>query len=94
MHFFTNRYEAELEMLVRASWSGINVCDVGISVFYAPPGERISHFRPFRDFFRISVLNTILTIIAFFYACPKRWILQIRHRLHPEKPVNVLTSTK
>jgi hypothetical protein len=77
MHFFTNRYEAELEMLVRASWSGINVLDVGISVYYPPLDERISHFRPFWDFFRISVLNTFLTIIALFYANPRRWILKL-----------------
>lgn len=76
MHFITNRYEAELEMLVRAAWSGIKVCCVTISVYYPPPDERISHFRPFRDFFRISILNTFLTIVAFIYAYPKKWILK------------------
>jgi glycosyltransferase involved in cell wall biosynthesis len=70
MHFITNRYEAELEMLVRAAWAGINVCEVVISVYYPPPDQRVSHFRPFWDFFRISVLNTFFTFIAFFYAYP------------------------
>jgi glycosyltransferase involved in cell wall biosynthesis len=74
MHFFTNRYESELEMLVRAAWRGINVCDVPITVYYPPPGERVSHFRPFWDFFRISILNTFFTIIAFVYAYPAKWI--------------------
>jgi glycosyltransferase involved in cell wall biosynthesis len=76
-HFFTSRYEAELEMLVRAAWSGIIVCDVAISVYYPPLEDRVSHFRPFQDFFRISILNTFLTIIAFVYAYPKKWILRL-----------------
>jgi glycosyltransferase involved in cell wall biosynthesis len=74
MHFVTNRYEAELEMLVRAAWKGINLCHVSISVYYPPPDERITHFRPFWDFFRISVLNTFFTLIAFVYAYPVKWI--------------------
>lgn len=77
MHFITNRYEAELEMLVRAAWKGINVCYVPISVYYPPPGERVSHFRPFWDFFRISVLNTFLTLIAFVYTYPVNWISKL-----------------
>jgi glycosyltransferase involved in cell wall biosynthesis len=77
MHLFTNRYETELEILVRAAWMGINVCDVAISVYYPPREERISHFRPFRDFFRISILNTFLTIIALFGIYPAKWIKKL-----------------
>jgi glycosyltransferase involved in cell wall biosynthesis len=75
--FITNRYEAELEFLVRSAWRGINVCDVPISVYYPPPEKRISHFRPYRDFFRISVLNTIFTIIAFVYAYPVKLLSKL-----------------
>jgi glycosyltransferase involved in cell wall biosynthesis len=77
MHFVTSRYEAELEILVRAAWKGINVCDVAISVYYPPPDERVTHFRPFWDFFRISVLNTFFTLIAFLYAYPVKWISKL-----------------
>lgn len=77
IHFFTNRFEAELEMLVRATWRGIPICSVPISVYYPPPEERISHFRPYRDFLRISVLNTFLTLWAVFYEYPKRWVLRL-----------------
>jgi glycosyltransferase involved in cell wall biosynthesis len=77
MHFITNRYEAELEMLVRAAWRGINVCDVEISVYYPPLNERVSHFHPFWDFFRISVLNTFFTILALVYAYPVKWISRL-----------------
>ena len=81
MHFITNRYESELEMLVRAAWKGINIISVPISVYYLPREERVSHFRPFIDFFRISILNTFLTIIALVVIYPAKGIsklLQIR----------------
>ena len=77
MHFFCNRYEAELEMLVRLSWRFIPVKAIPISVYYAPAGERISHFRPFHDFFRISLLNTLFTIVAIVCFYPKLVIYRI-----------------
>jgi glycosyltransferase involved in cell wall biosynthesis len=77
INFITSRYEAELEMLVRAAWRGINICDVPISVYYPPMSERVTHFRPFHDFFRISVLNTFFTFIAFFYAYPVKWVSKL-----------------
>lgn len=71
--YFTKKYEFEIEVLVRASWKGIAIHAVPISVYYAPKEERISHFRPFKDFFRISVLNTILVLITFLYIKPRNF---------------------
>ncbi len=68
--YFTRKYEFEIEVLVRAAWAGIPVTAVPIKVFYAPASERVSHFRPFRDFGRISVLNTVLVFLAFAYFLP------------------------
>lgn len=64
------RYEGELELLVRLAWKGVRAKSAPISVYYAPDGERVSHFRPTKDFFRISVLNTFLTTLAFIYGYP------------------------
>lgn len=74
MRFITRKYEFEIEVLVRAAWKGVGVTSVPVSVYYAPKEERISHFRPFKDFFRISVLNTILVLIAFLYIKPRDFI--------------------
>ena len=71
MHFFTNRFEFEIEVIVRAAWKGIPVISVPVTVYYAPPGERVSHFRPWIDFTRISILNTVLVFISFFYIKPR-----------------------
>ena len=48
------RYQFEVEVLVKAGWSGMSVLEAPIRVVYQPAGERISHFRPFVDFLRNS----------------------------------------
>jgi glycosyltransferase involved in cell wall biosynthesis len=69
--FVTGRYEFEVEVLVRTAWEGMDLFCVPIDVYYPPPKERITHFRPFRDFFRISVLNTFLCLAAFLWFRPR-----------------------
>lgn len=69
--YFTRKYEFEIEVLVRAAWSGVAVRAVPVSVYYPPAGTRISHFRPFRDFSRISVLNTVLVSVALLWVKPR-----------------------
>lgn len=76
----TSRYEAELELLVFSAWRGTDLVPVKINVFYPKAEERVSHFRPFWDFFRISVLNTFLCFIAVFYGWPARLIRKARRR--------------
>jgi glycosyltransferase involved in cell wall biosynthesis len=77
MRFFTRKYEFEIEVLVRAAWRGIVIDAVPVSVYYPPASERVSHFRPFWDFTRISLLNSILVIIAFFYIIPRDFFRMI-----------------
>jgi glycosyltransferase involved in cell wall biosynthesis len=69
--YITRKYEFEIEVIVRAAWKGIKIDWVPVTVYYAPKETRISHFRPFQDFSRISVLNTILVIITFAYIKPR-----------------------
>lgn len=72
--YFTTKYEFEIEVIVRASWSGVPVIYIPISVYYPKPEERVSHFRPFKDFSRISVLNTILVLIALLWIKPRDFV--------------------
>jgi uncharacterized protein (DUF2062 family) len=69
--YITSKYEFEIEVMVRASWSGIDVLSVPVSVYYPDREERVSHFRPFKDFSRISVLNTFLVLIALLWIKPR-----------------------
>jgi len=71
MKWFTKKYEFEIEVIVRLAWKGVKITHVPVKVYYAPAGERISHFRPFVDFSRISVLNTLFVIYAFLYIKPR-----------------------
>jgi len=70
MPLFTNRYEAELELLVRSAWRRIPIVSQPVNVYYPPENERISHFRGGKDFLRISVLNTVLCFFAVVYGYP------------------------
>lgn len=73
MRFFTRKYEFEIEVLVRSAWSGIKVMAVPVSVYYAPKETRVSHFRPYLDFARIGVLNSLLVLITFLYIKPRNF---------------------
>src|SRR5690606_35617176 len=70
-HYFTKKYEFEIEVMVRASWSGVPVLSIPVSVYYPTAEERVSHFRPFKDFSRISVLNTFLVLVALLWIKPR-----------------------
>ena len=77
----TPRYEAELELLVFSAWRGVPVVSVPVRVYYPPAEERVSHFRPFRDFFRISVLNSVLTFGALLYYLPVKMLRKLTSSL-------------
>lgn len=73
LSLLTSRYEAELELMVFASWHGVKLVSTPVHVYYPPREERVSHFRPGLDFTRISILNTVLCVLAVFYGLPL-WI--------------------
>ena len=77
-HIFSARYEAELSLLVFSAWRGIDLVPIKVNVCY--PEDRVTHFRPFWDFFRISILNTILCLVAIVYGWPSRWIRKMFRR--------------
>lgn len=77
IHFFTRRFEFEVEVIVRAAWKKIPVKAVPVKVYYPPENERITHFRPFTDFFRISLLNTVLVILALLFYRPYLFISRL-----------------
>ena len=68
--YFTKKFELEIEVIVRTSWKGVPVKNVPIKILY-DSNERVSHFRPFKDFTRISILNTVLVIITLIYIKPR-----------------------
>lgn len=85
MVFFTNKFEFEIEVIVRLAWKSVQFLPTNINVKY-DADERVSHFRPGRDFFRISILNSILVTIAILFVHPKN-ILKAFARIVKEEAV-------
>ena len=77
--YVTNKFEFEIEVIVRSAWKSIPVKNIPIQVLY-DPNERVSHFRPFKDFTRISILNTVLVVIALFYIKPRDLFRKIKKK--------------
>ena len=77
--YFTPKFEFEIEIIVRTAWRHIPVKNVPVKVLY-DPAERVSHFRPFRDFTRISILNTILVTITLLYIIPRNFVNNFRKK--------------
>lgn len=80
LRFFTKKFEFEIEVIVKSAWKGIPVINIPIRIHYEPGKKRISHFRPFRDFTRISVLNTYFVILALVFYIPVRLYKKATYR--------------
>jgi len=79
-NFITRKFEFEIEVLVTSAWRGIEITEVPVRVFYAEKENRVSHFRPFKDFTRISILNTFLVTIALLYIKPRDFFRGIKKK--------------
>ncbi|HPA56886.1 MAG TPA: DUF2062 domain-containing protein [bacterium] len=94
IRYITNRFEFEIEVIVRAAWTGIRVTHVPVSVIYFPKETRVSHFRPVRDFTRVSILNTILVFLAFTIFRPLMYIRDLKKKSAREIVENILGSNE
>lgn len=77
--FYTNKFEFEIEVIVRTAWNGVPVKNVPVKVLY-DMNERVTHFRPFKDFTRISILNTVLVTITFLYIIPRNFFKNLKKK--------------
>jgi glycosyltransferase involved in cell wall biosynthesis len=76
----SRKYEYEVEILVRLAWRGVNVVSVPVKVYYAPKETRVSHFRKFRDFTRVSIANSILVFLALLWVRPISFFQGLRKK--------------
>lgn len=77
--YFTPKFEFEIESIVRAAWKGVTVENIPIQVHYEQV-NRVSHFRPFRDFTRISILNTVLVTLSLLYIKPREFFRNLKKK--------------
>jgi glycosyltransferase involved in cell wall biosynthesis len=76
----SKKYEYEVEILVRLAWRGVNVLSVPVRIYYAPKDIRISHFRKFRDFTRVSIANSLLVFMAILWVRPLSFFKGLRKK--------------
>ena len=76
----SKKYEYEVEILVRLAWQGVNILSVPVKVYYAPKEIRVSHFRKFRDFTRVSIANSILVFMALLWVRPLSFFKGLRKK--------------
>ena len=79
LNFYTTKFEFEIEVIVKAAWKDVVVKNIPIKVLY-DESERVSHFRPFKDFTRISILNTWLVIVTIFYIAPRNAFRRLKKK--------------
>ncbi len=75
---YTNKFEYEIEILVKSAWRGVNVKNIPIKVFYED--NRVTHFRPFWDISRIVLLYMWFVLVSFFYIHPRNKYRQLRDK--------------
>lgn len=68
LYLKTKKYDLEIEVLVKAIWTGIPVKEVPIAINYVAGSK--SHFRPFQDFLLVSTLIFSLFLKKLFLPGP------------------------
>lgn len=79
LKLYTNKFEFEIEAIVKAAWNDIEVKNIPIQVHYELE-NRVSHFRPFKDFTRISILNTWFVFVTFLYIKPRNLFRKLKKK--------------
>ena len=69
IRFYTQKFEFEIEIIVKSAWRRVEVKNIPIKVFYEE--NRVTHFRPFWDITRISLLYMWFVLVSFFYIHPR-----------------------
>ncbi|MDR9456314.1 MAG: DUF2062 domain-containing protein [Salegentibacter sp.] len=70
IRLYTKKFELEIEVIVKAAWRKVKVKNISIKVFYEEE-NRVTHFRPFWDITRITLLYIWFVLVSFFYIHPR-----------------------
>jgi hypothetical protein len=68
------RYQYEVEVLAKARWAGIGTIEVPVRARYDPQVPRISHFKPWHDFWRNAGTFSRLIVRRIF--SPGLWFIK------------------
>lgn len=77
LNLYTSRFELEIEVIVKAAWAGVRVINLPVKVLY-DPNERVTHFRPWQDVARITLLNIGFVFMKLFYIAPRNFLRKLK----------------
>lgn len=60
-------YAYEAEILVKTIWAGFGILPLEIPTLYTEKSTKSSHYKPFKDTLKISIMNTKLSFQATFF---------------------------
>lgn len=58
------RFAYETEMITRAGWAGCPIVEATVNTRYLPPGQRVTHFRPWLDTLHAALTHARLLLRA------------------------------
>ena len=79
LSLYTSRFELEIEVIVKAAWDGVKVINLPVKVLY-DPNERVTHFRPWQDVARITLLNIGFVFMKVFYIAPRNFLRKLKSK--------------
>ena len=80
LELYTSRFELEIEVIVKAAWDGVEVKNLPVKVLY-DFNERVTHFKPFQDVARITLLNIWFVGVALFYILPRNIFRKVKKKM-------------
>ena len=80
LELYTSRFELEIEVIVKAAWEGVEVKNLPVKVLY-DLNERVTHFKPFQDVARITLLNIWFVGVALFYILPRNIFRKVKRKV-------------
>ena len=92
LKFHDKRYSFEVEVVIKSVWAGFSVIEENVDVKYPKAQERVSHFKFIKDNFRLSVLNTKLTVRAMIPYPHKKYIVNKDNQVVSLNPFKVVKA--
>ncbi len=71
-----SRYTYECEVIIRLAWGGCNIVQVPIEVYYPPKAERVTHFKPFVDNVRFTILYLYMNFSHLLIPLPHKRLVR------------------
>ena len=92
LKFLDKRYSFEVEVIIKSVWAGFSVIEEDVDVKYYRAQDRVSHFNFITDNFRLSILNTKLTIRAMIPYPHKKYVVSKDNKIVSLNPFKVVKS--